>query len=703
MSKYALHAMVGFSSVGLAIALPTIMSQQKKIMDLHKQTSKILDDHQKYKSAHPTAEDLYSAPKSSPNTSNKESQPTTSKEGQSGKTHIAAEESHEQSKHPSKHAINNAVKSSYNKQKESNKPHVQKQEESTEAPRQDKIGKKNDRNDRSNKKKQKIKDLKDRLKDKGLIPGDKPSGTTSSQPASNPTQTSYPHLPAAQQANSQSNNGPSYDSTMYLPVAMNSSSSSSASPATAAAASAASGDTSTPVTTTPTTTTSTTSSTTESTLDEILSTLQFDIPAQGGGLINNTSTNTTRSLPKTRAENTNLEYWTQPFIISNDDPTFDHISVVRFQENIFYQPEDSSISGSEENAAIIIRKDDTTIDLYGFTLALDSSEIGGLSATTVVHGIYIEPGVKNTKIISSAPHQTKGYITGFTGFGIFAEGTDSQTSDSCDIYTNKIKQVEINNLFIAENFNGISLNNVFQARINQSNVISNVSQTDSYGIYCSNSHDITINECKVNKNYSYQNMYGIYVKDCVGTSISNSEANFNESIQTGNTSGITITGSSASTCHANSIFNCQANANLSAYVSGVESIGIHLSDETFNNVIEQCSTFSNSYETASGASTPSTLPIGYGIKLDNSNHNQVHKNTSGNHLNYGFYDSLTGSTTIYTGNKALYNPTENYSISFTTGTGATQPISTTIVYPGDLSARGTVSPLDNIEIEQSLS
>jgi hypothetical protein len=342
--------------------------------------------------------------------------------------------------------------------------------------------------------------------------------------------------------------------------------------------------------------------------------------------------------------------------------------------------------------------------LYGFSLSLDSSDFGGLDSTSIIHGIYIEPGIKNTKIISSAPHETKGSIIGFTGYGILAEGFDEQTNSNSEIFINKVKQIEIDNLLIAENFNGICLDNVFQANINKSSIINNHSTSDAYGIYCLDSHDITINECKVNKNSSERNILGLCIQDCVGTSILHSEANYNESLLYGNAIGMQITGT---TCHANTIFNSQASANLCAHINSSESIGFHITNQAYNNVIEKCNTHSNkSMIPFPSQPTPTITPVGYGIKLENSNHNQIHENTSSTQKNYGFYDALIGSTTIYTGNKSLYNPTANYSIFFTTGTDATEPLPTTIIYPGDLLAllgSATTSPLINIEIKAALT
>ena len=81
------------------------------------------------------------------------------------------------------------------------------------------------------------------------------------------------------------------------------------------------------------------------------------------------------NITRTESSEVNLT-WTQPLIIDENNHQFDDTSVVNFKENITYKPSKGYTYPSTYNdypAAIIIAKDNITIDLAGFTLSLDPS------------------------------------------------------------------------------------------------------------------------------------------------------------------------------------------------------------------------------------------------------------------------------------------------------------------------------------------
>jgi len=527
-----------------------------------------------------------------------------------------------------------------------------------------------------------------------------------------PIQTTFPYpTPPSQPRPITSNNtAPTYDSTMYLPVVVNNPIGNIANQTGSGGAGGSNGNTNNSGNNSGSNSGnnsnnggggSSSSSSGVSTADtsEILRTLQYHIPIEGGLAVNNLTPTTLRSrTPKTRASTgTN---WEEPLII-DESSAFKNIGTIRFKEDIIFKP---SANSTGVVAAIVVNKDNMTIDLYGYTLQFDSSEIGGLNTTQQIHGIYINPGVKNTKIVSSKSQDSVGAISRFTGYAIYASGNSTETNNNYDFFTNKIKQISIENILIAGNLNGIYLRRVEEATIHNSKIINNISYNTLYGINILNSQDIKITDCKVNQNISHASLTGIYIKDSIGVSVSNTQASYNKSLMTGNVAGITITASSASSCHSNSIFNCQANSNLCAYVNDTQSIGFHLKNQTFNNVIEKCIADGNSYgDYPQNNQTPTTPPLGYGIKLENSNSNQITDNILKSNLSYGFYDNLTGSTSFYTKNKSLYHPVANYDVFYITGTDATQPLEVITIYPGDLSTVAeNLSPYSNIEVQQTL-
>jgi hypothetical protein len=410
------------------------------------------------------------------------------------------------------------------------------------------------------------------------------------------------------------------------------------------------------------------------------------------------------NLGGTSHNDTSKYYWDKPLHITTTDSQFDGVNIIRLQENIVYKPEAADVAGAGPYAAIIIEKDNMTIDLFGFSLILDDINTGNydeddcpngsLSGVTTIHGIYIKPGVKNTRIISSLGQQVKGSIRDFNGYAIFAEGGNTITTD--------IEQLRIDNIAAANNFGGFSVSYAKEVIISNSETNSNCSINTVYGMSYANVTDLDVYDCKSNSNVSADDVFGIYLKDTVGAKIRNCHANHNESINTGSAYGFTITATSTSTTHSNSIKECIANENICAYADSQESIGFYLTGGSYNNIIENCTSLSNTQGAVSGS--PATVPKGYGIKIDNSNYNEIHSNKIGTQLTYGIYDSAAGtSTTLLTRNIAFYNPT-NYSISYKTSTGEVTELHTVILYPSDLSGINTATlQLQNFEIKKAES
>ncbi len=686
-NKNLIPFIVGSLSIGLIISLPTLFYQQKKLIDLREETLKLLN------TTHPTLQPThnnYTYQYAQPEKITPNDIMTSQSIGPLQELTILPNENLHQETiiQPS-----NFIDTS----------------ESTESLQKT-------TNDKNNKQ-----IIKKSINDKIIV--DPTAATDTSvmkknedtketiqpQPTILPSQTAFPF---AQQLprNNPAPTGPTYDSTMYLPVIMNSpgggintgnSSGSSSGGGTVNNGnnnvnngSNGSGNGGSNIL-----------NPDGSYLDDILKTLQFDIPFPGGYAVDNSTT----QVRKRSKKRTYQQTWTQPLTIDGSSPVFDNVGIVRFKENIIFKPTDGSYS-----AAIIIDRNDVTIDLYGFNLELDSSEINGLLSNEVIHGIYIKPGVKNVKILSSASQDRQGSISRFTGYGIYAEGGSTPTMNDIQIYSNQIKDIEIHNITISECFNGIYLKQVAYGILDRINIVHNTSLVDTlYGLYCSSCSNLEIKHCKINENYSNYNIYGIYLENTLGCTIKHTETNFNKSVHNefvsqsphiGSVTGITLTGTSDINSHSNVIFNCQANDNTCGAVSGAEIIGFHLSDNTFNNVIEQSQAHYNHHnKNVDDLDSLDEFPTGYGFKIENSHHNQIVNNQAHSNLNYGFYDNSDASTSIYTGNKSFYNPI-NYDITFKTNSSETQPLSRLTIYPSDLSAAlNTISPLVNIEMQAPLS
>ena len=427
--------------------------------------------------------------------------------------------------------------------------------------------------------------------------------------------------------------------------------------------------------------------------------------------INAYESNYTGALPVfnlggTTHNDTTINYWDQPLIINDTDTQFTGVSVIRLQENIVYTPLATDVDGAGPYAAIVIEKDNVTIDFFGFSLSLNDINIGDfdedscpvctddIDGVSTVHGIYIKPGVKNTRIISSMGEYSKGSIRDFTGFGILAEGESGAA--------NKIEQLTVDNMLIADNFGGISVEEASEISITNTNAVSNCCLNVVYGFYFANVTDALISKCKSNTNCSCDDVYGMYIKDCIGITVQHCETSFNQSTLTGSSFGVAITASSSTTTHSNTVSSCVANENLCSYVDGQQSVGFYLTGSSYNNLVENCTALSNGHGAIpAGEDVPSPFPQGYGVKVESSNFNEIHGNKAGTNLSYGIFDSLAASTSIFTKNIAFYNTTENYSVNFKDSSGTTEALEVTTLFPGDLSAINTAtSELVNIEIKK---
>lgn len=391
--------------------------------------------------------------------------------------------------------------------------------------------------------------------------------------------------------------------------------------------------------------------------------------------------------------------WTKPVILDASYPTNNYT----LESNTIYKPTpfySYPQTYTSYPAAIIIAKDNITVDLAGCNLSLHPSSAGNFLLNNPTYGISVYQGVKNVRIISSTPLQ-KGSISGFSGAAIYINGS-AQSFNNYDIYSNMVKNVTILNLLITQNINGIYIANALRANVIDTDIIYNYSARAVYGIYCTNILEGLISNCQVNQNLSFTDIYGICLNDTINFTVQNSLMNGNRSFQNGNATGLLITASSSITSTANQISNCVANRNLCSFVTGKTCIGFNINNLSNHNVIEKCSaSFCTHGPLYPGTSTPVTYPQGIGFQIDTGLFNQMHNNRSGYNDTYGFYDTAASSSSFWTSNTGLLNDTANYSVTVPTSTGS-EPLPTIILYPNDLTPYSGSGPLlANIEVQLS--
>lgn len=400
---------------------------------------------------------------------------------------------------------------------------------------------------------------------------------------------------------------------------------------------------------------------------------------------------------------------TKPIIISSDNSSFDDISNFTFQENIIYEPSKSYKYPHEYEdypAAIIIDRSNVTIDFNGFSLikkiSSDPQNNNHKHEFTddITHGIVIMPGANNVKIISNTSLENKGCITLFSGFAIFFAG---KLTESYFINHDMMIQCPlIKNLLIVQNKNGISIQNTVQPVIHHMNISCNHSLKEIHGIYLYNTIDAVINNCTINFNSSTDNVYGILLQDAAGSEIKNSSINFNYSTGFGGVTGINITGSSSETSGYNTIINCNIKNNTCSYTQDIESIGCSINNPSHHNTIKQTNCFGHNHNLLNlNAKIPLILPKSHGIKINNSNNNNIIESKCYYYNTYGFYDSMTISTSSYLNNTARLNKIKNYNIFIPNSLhdGYSTPLPTTVIYQDIIS--NTNQPtnfFNNIEI-----
>jgi hypothetical protein len=403
--------------------------------------------------------------------------------------------------------------------------------------------------------------------------------------------------------------------------------------------------------------------------------------------------------------------WTQPLIIDNNNKDFDGINSYTFPSNIIYKPESNynyPFIYNNYPAAIIVNKDNFTIDFNGYNLSFQPPTTSNFMINSATYGISIYQGVKNLKILSTTPNgsnqQTnKGSITNFTGYAIFGSGS-TQSYNSYDVYSLRIKNLMIDNLFITQNINGIFLENALNPSITNTNIIYNFSPRILYGIYFSNILDGLIDTCNVNQNWSYTDVYGLFLQDTSNLTVSNCQANVNRSLKNGNSTGFWL-GSSLlafAESSANVIQNCIANRNLCAFVENVAAIGFHITNASRHNTITNCISQLTGHTTSwAGAATPSKLPDGVGFQLDSTDFNTISSNFSGYHVTCGFYDSAPISSSFFTANTGQLNRT-NYQVIVPNNSAPPGPLATTKIYLNDVAAfTGSGPQLANLEVSAS--
>lgn len=395
--------------------------------------------------------------------------------------------------------------------------------------------------------------------------------------------------------------------------------------------------------------------------------------------------------------------WQGPLIIDNNNRFFDTQSTITFQENVIYDPGQNytyPVDYQDYPAAIIVAKDDITINLNGFNLSLAARSATNPSINRPVHGISIMPGVNNLKIISSTTIFQTGSISDFSGYGIYGKGLVQSFSNN--IHENLIQNVFIQNLLIYNNLGGISLSNVLQTIIDAVAISYSFGIRDTYGIVFNYVLNGAILDSKINQNYSTTgNVIGISMTNTVNTVINNCAVDNNRTLRTtstigGNSTGILITSTTGYVSRDNKVQNTSVVGNICAYATGNQCAGIIISGGSSFNFIDNCTIASNAY----GPVFPGVAPTTYGILIDSpSLQNIINNNNVGYHTSYGIIDTSTLSSSLFTRNVCIFNGT-NYSATVVTGAGPTTgPLPSTVVYPGDLTAYTGGGPVwQNVEV-----
>lgn len=389
--------------------------------------------------------------------------------------------------------------------------------------------------------------------------------------------------------------------------------------------------------------------------------------------------------------------WTKPLIIDSNNHDFDTVSTFKFQENITYKPSQQYVyplTYTDYPAAIIIAKDNITIDFAGYALSLDPSSASNFMVNNPTYGIAVYQGVKNLKIISTNQNK-KGTISGFCGYAIYANGLN-QSYNNYDMYSNMIKNLIIDNLLITQNINGVYIAHAIDINVSNLDIIYNYAPRIVTGIYCLDILSGVIASCKTNQNFSYTDVFGVVLQDTTDVQVTRCQANANRSLKHGSAIGFLITALTAIKSAGNQITSCIANRNLCSLIAGKKAIGFSIKNLSHHNSIEDCTSFLSSHIPG----IPSgTHPMGIGFEIDNGFFNQINRNRSGYHDTYGFSDTALISSSFWSQNVSMLNTTSNYNVAVPTNTG---PIAlpVTLLYAADLNAfTGSGPQLVNLSVE----
>jgi len=278
------------------------------------------------------------------------------------------------------------------------------------------------------------------------------------------------------------------------------------------------------------------------------------------------------------------------------------------------------------SAALIVDRNNITIDLNNQIIWCNST-------TASIHGIHIKAGVEHVTI-------KNGTIVGFTGEGIFIEGTDAST--------NKVSNIRIENIKLISNSNGIIANYVHNATLVNVEVHDSTSSSNVHGIHFSDSDSVSIKDSSSIRNTTSSNskyVNGMRFTRCKVSNMTNCNCNNNQATGSGagDATGIYITDTTDDNT-SNTITDCHCNGNVST--SG-DAHGIHL--QTCDLVhIKNCTMTSNRAITAAKSS--------YGLRLQDADNTTCEGNTIIRN-NFGIWDneSLGTQTNLFIKNTAYFN------------------------------------------------
>jgi hypothetical protein len=300
---------------------------------------------------------------------------------------------------------------------------------------------------------------------------------------------------------------------------------------------------------------------------------------------------------------------------------------------------DQDLRGITDKAAIIIDRDNVTIDLNNQILYCVQTDIVGLQ----ICGIRIREGRKNITI-------KDGTIVGFPGTGICIDGKIGSN----------VTNVKIENVKVLSNKNGIIANYVDNANLSDITVrdsngssgdtIKGSNVTGIVGISFFNSESVTIKDSSSTRNINTgtsatSDVKGISLYKCIASTLKNCICNNNQA--TGATGAGTATGiyitETTDDGQSNEIVDCTCTNNIST--SGI-AYGIHLNLCDLVHV-KNCTMNHN---------IAGTGKLSYGACLETANSITCEGNTAIRN-SVGFYDNeaLTFQTNLFIQNTAYHN------------------------------------------------